>query len=82
MKQITKNPDFEYEISCDQMCGNGHYSMKGVIRVVTKPEFILWRAQQKAAYAQLYGEATPAPAMDTAATTSTKINLKNLVSKN
>lgn len=82
MKQITKNPDFEYEISCDQMCGNGHYSMKGVIRVVTKAEFILWRAQQKAAYTQLYGEGTPTPAMDTTATTSIKNNLKNLVSKN
>ena len=29
MKENLGNPDFQYEISCDQMCGNGHYSMKG-----------------------------------------------------
>jgi cytochrome c oxidase subunit 2 len=52
MKEKTNNPNFEYEISCDQMCGNGHYSMKGMIKVVDHAEFILWRAQQKPAYAQ------------------------------
>ncbi len=51
MRKITGNPKFEYEISCDQMCGNGHYSMKGLIKVVTKDEFILWKAKQKPAYA-------------------------------
>src|SRR5690606_20478571 len=25
--------DFAYEISCDQMCGKGHYSMRGTITV-------------------------------------------------
>jgi len=34
MKELTGNPNFVYEISCDQLCGNGHYSMKGVIEVV------------------------------------------------
>ena len=48
---MTGNPDFEYEISCDQMCGKGHYSMKGIIKVVTQEEFILWRAKQKPNYA-------------------------------
>ncbi|HEX6427729.1 MAG TPA: cytochrome c oxidase subunit II [Niastella sp.] len=50
MKKITNNPNFEYEIACDQMCGNGHYSMKGLIKVVTKDEFILWRAKQQPGY--------------------------------
>ena len=67
MKKITGNPKFEYEISCDQMCGNGHYSMKGLIKVVTKDEFILWKAKQKPAYAVAFPapEAAPAPAADT-----------------
>ncbi len=56
MKKITGNPNFEYEIACDQMCGNGHYTMRGVVKVVTRDEFILWRAQQKPAYAA-YAEA-------------------------
>jgi cytochrome c oxidase subunit II len=61
MKQITGNPNFEYEIACDQMCGNGHYSMKGLIKVVTKDEFILWRAQQQPGYKPATA-AAPAPA--------------------
>ena len=60
MKEITKNPKFEYEISCDQMCGNGHYSMKGLIKVVSKEEFILWQAKQKAAYVTAFPEKDPA----------------------
>jgi cytochrome c oxidase subunit 2 len=50
MKKITNNPNFEYEIACDQMCGNGHYSMKGLIKVVKRDEFILWRAKQEPGY--------------------------------
>ncbi|MDI9357468.1 MAG: cytochrome c oxidase subunit II [Phycisphaerales bacterium] len=50
MKKITNNPDFEYEISCDQMCGNGHYSMKGIIKVLTQEEYDAWWAKQKPAY--------------------------------
>jgi cytochrome c oxidase subunit 2 len=67
MKKITNNPNFEYEIACDQMCGNGHYSMKGLIKVVTRDEFILWRAKQQPGYkpataAAAAPAATPAPA--------------------
>lgn len=50
MKEITKNPDFVYEISCDQMCGKGHYSMRGVVEVITQPEFDAWMATQKPKY--------------------------------
>ncbi len=59
MKEITGNPNFEYEISCDQMCGNGHYSMKGVIQVVTQPEFDLWIAQQKPNYYVAFPDKDP-----------------------
>ena len=62
MKKITNNPNFEYEIACDQMCGNGHYSMKGLIKVVTRDEFILWRAKQQAAYKPAEAPATAQPA--------------------
>lgn len=54
MKKRTGNANFEYEISCDQMCGRGHFSMRGVVKVVTEEEFILWRAKQKANYAQVF----------------------------
>jgi len=60
MKKITGNPDFEYEISCDQMCGKGHFSMKGVIQVVTPEEFVLWRAKQVPNYVQVMKDKMPA----------------------
>jgi cytochrome c oxidase subunit II len=50
MKERTGNPDFVYEISCDQMCGNGHYSMKGIVEVVTQEEFDIWLAKQTPNY--------------------------------
>ncbi len=53
MKKKTGDPDFEYEISCDQICGRGHFSMRGEIQVVTPEEFILWRAKQQPNYAQV-----------------------------
>jgi len=61
MKERTKNPNFQYEISCDQMCGNGHYSMKGVIEVVTQEEFDAWQSKQKPKYLSVF----PPPVADT-----------------
>jgi len=63
MKKKLGNPDFEYEISCDQMCGRGHYTMRGIIKVVTREEFILWKAKQKSNFAQVFPDKEPgAPA--------------------
>ncbi len=59
MKEKTANPDFQYELSCDQMCGNSHYSMKGVIEVVTQSEFDLWMAQQKPNYFAAFPDKDP-----------------------
>lgn len=52
MKQITGNPNFVYEISCDQMCGKGHYSMRGTIIVQTQAEYDAYMATQQSYYAQ------------------------------
>lgn len=70
MKKITNNPNFEYEIACDQMCGNGHYSMKGLIKVVTRDEFILWRAKQQASYKPVQAVTPAAPAQPVAVDTT------------
>jgi cytochrome c oxidase subunit 2 len=50
MKEITKNPDFVYELSCDQMCGKGHFGMRAVIVVETQAEFDVWLAGKKPQY--------------------------------
>lgn len=75
MKEQLGNPDFQYEISCDQMCGNGHYSMKGVIEVVTQEEYDIWLAQQKANYYTVFPDKDPVnkkmqPAVDSTKATA------------
>jgi len=73
MKKSTGNPDFEYELSCDQMCGRGHYTMKGIIKVVTAEEFILWKAKQVPNYAQVMKDSQPAASpVDSVKTTAVK----------
>lgn len=62
MKEITHNPDFVYEISCDQMCGNSHYSMKGIIDVVDQEEYDVWMAKQKPQYLVANPDKDPANA--------------------
>lgn len=72
MKEMTNNPNFQYEIACDQLCGNGHYSMKGLIEVVTQPEFDAWMAQQKPQYYVAYPDKDPANATKTATDSTAK----------
>lgn len=75
MKEITGNPNFQYEISCDQMCGNGHYSMKGVIEVLDQEEYDAKMAGQKPYYYSAFPEKDPSNAKP-AADTATKIIAK------
>lgn len=59
MKKRTSNPNFVYEISCDQMCGKGHFSMRGVIVVESEADYNKWLASQKPEYFTLYPEKDP-----------------------
>jgi len=78
MKEKTGNPNFQYEISCDQMCGNNHYAMKGIIEVVTQAEYDEYIAKQKPAYYAAFPENDPSnlkqpiPVSDTAKATTAK----------
>lgn len=63
MKEIKKNPNYQYEISCDQMCGNGHYSMKGTIVVLTQAEYDEWAAKQSPAYFSAFPDKAPKAAV-------------------
>ncbi len=71
MKKISKNPNFVYEISCDQMCGKGHYSMRGTIIVETQAEYDAWIAKQAAYFAP-----PAAPAADSAAIAAPAVAVK------
>lgn len=50
MAKRTGNPDFVYEISCDQMCGRSHFTMRGVIVVETEKEYHEWWIKQRPEY--------------------------------
>ncbi|MEO6070076.1 MAG: cytochrome c oxidase subunit II [Chitinophagaceae bacterium] len=73
-------PDFEYEISCDQMCGKGHYSMRGVVLVETEGEYKVWMASQPKQYnvamADANKESAPAATDSTAKSAGTSTSMK------
>ena len=47
MRQRTANPNFGYEISCAQLCGLGHYRMRGYVTVETPEGFQKWMEEQE-----------------------------------
>ena len=68
MRKRTGNPNFTYEISCDQMCGKGHFSMRGIIVVETPEEYNAWLDKQQTEYSTLFpAQPTAAPATDSMA---------------
>ena len=48
MRTRTGNSEFQYEIACAQLCGLGHYRMRGFITVLSNDEFQKWVADQEA----------------------------------
>lgn len=48
MRARTGNPEFEYEIACAQLCGLGHYRMRGFVTVLSEEEFEKWMAAEVA----------------------------------
>jgi cytochrome c oxidase subunit 2 len=42
MRTRTGNPEFQYEIACAQLCGLGHYRMRGFVTVLRTDEFQKW----------------------------------------
>jgi cytochrome c oxidase subunit 2 len=46
MRQRLGKPDFDYEITCSQLCGLGHFRMRGFITVQTQADFDKWFDEQ------------------------------------
>jgi cytochrome c oxidase subunit 2 len=74
MKKKTGNPDFNYEIACDQLCGSSHYAMRGVIVVETMEEYKKWLAEQKSEYYTIYPGKNPNPQPAVADTTAKQMS--------
>jgi cytochrome c oxidase subunit II len=46
MRQKLGKPDFDYEITCSQLCGLGHFRMRGFVTVQSDADFKKWLADQ------------------------------------
>ena len=73
MKVRSGNPNFVYEISCDQMCGKGHFSMRGVIIVEKEEDYKKWLASQQPEYYTIFPEKKPKQAVADSTTKSTPL---------
>lgn len=49
MRDRRGDQQFDYEIACAQLCGLGHYRMRGFLHIVTQDEFDAWIGEQVAA---------------------------------
>ncbi len=66
-RKIVKNPKFNYELACAQICGQSHYAMKMAVKVETQEEFDKWMATQQPLYASM-NPSTPPVAADNGGT--------------
>ncbi len=46
MRQRLGDPKFDYEIACNQLCGLGHYRMRGFVTVESPAEYAAWLASK------------------------------------
>jgi cytochrome c oxidase subunit 2 len=47
MRDITKNPEFNYVLLCNKICGAAHYNMQLPIKIVEKAEYQKWMEATK-----------------------------------
>jgi cytochrome c oxidase subunit 2 len=47
LRERTGKPTLDFEITCSQLCGLGHYRMRGFVTVMEQPEFDAWLADQQ-----------------------------------
>ncbi len=46
MRQETGNPDFNYELVCNKICGKGHFAMRYIVVVDEPEDYEKWYASQ------------------------------------
>jgi cytochrome c oxidase subunit 2 len=47
MREKTKNPDFDYVLLCNKICGATHWNMQMKIIVDSPEDYAKWLAEQK-----------------------------------
>lgn len=52
MRQKLGKPEFQYEIACAQLCGLGHYRMRGFVNIDTDEQLKTWTDAEEAKLAE------------------------------
>ncbi|MBI1289413.1 MAG: cytochrome c oxidase subunit II [Flavobacteriales bacterium] len=60
MKKQTNNPDFEYLLLCNKICGGAHYNMQMNIIVESQEDYDAWLAEKKTVAESLGKSEAPA----------------------
>lgn len=47
MRVETGNPEFQYELVCNKICGKAHFGMRAIIVVDEPEEYEKWKSEQK-----------------------------------
>ena len=47
MRKIKGNDEFNYEVSCSQLCGNGHSRMRGIVTIMEQDAYDAWMAEEQ-----------------------------------
>jgi cytochrome c oxidase subunit II len=46
MRKEIGRPDVDYEITCSQLCGLGHFRMRGFLTVLSDADYQKWMSDQ------------------------------------
>jgi len=57
VREETENRKFNFELACAELCGQAHFNMRKVVKVVEQDEFDSWWERQQSLYSQLSPEA-------------------------
>ena len=47
MRTKLGKPNFDYEITCSQLCGLGHFRMRGFVTIQSAADYAAWMADQE-----------------------------------
>ena len=47
MRKELNDPDFNYELACQQICGRGHFSMRKIVVVDEPADYLKWKSEQE-----------------------------------
>ena len=69
MKKKMNNPDFNFVLMCNKICGGAHYKMKMIVVVETPASFKKWMKTKKTFKDEYLAAPAPAPAVEAPADT-------------